>query len=451
MADPRVPTARVVVVGAGFAGLSAAKALANSGAEVTLIDRHIYSTFQPLLYEVATGGLNPGDVAHALRIFTRRKGLRYRHGTLSSLDAERRQLVLESGESLSYDYLVLATGAAVNYFGVPGAAEHAFSLYSRADAVTLRDALMARLEQRAATGAGGGVTLVVVGGGPTGIETAGALAELRNTALAVAFPELDRRQMRVVLVEQAADLLGPFHPRLRRYTLRQLRQRGVEVRLGAAIRAVGADTVTLEGNETLPADLTVWAAGVGVPTAVAEWSLPQGKGGRLVVQADLRVEGHERIFAAGDLALCGTDGLPQLAQPAIQTGRHAGRQIGRLMLAQPTEPFRYKDKGIMATIGRRAAVVQVPFGIRLAGTPAWAVWLGLHIVMLLGNRNRASALLNLAWRYLSWPEGSGIIVGDLPELQPVAGPAGPPDDHRQAGRRPGDDGGRRAGPVAGAD
>jgi NADH dehydrogenase len=402
-----------VIVGAGFAGLAAARALGGSGATVTLVDRHIYSTFQPLLYQVATAGLNPGDVAYALRSFARKRRLRYRHGALRSVDPAGRRAVLEDGQALGYDYLVLSTGAAVSHFGVPGAAEQAFSLYTRSDAIALRDALMARLEHRAKAGSGP-ITLVVVGGGPTGIETAGALAELRD-ALALTFPELDPRQMRVILVEREPELLGPYHRRLRRYTLRQLERRGVEVRLGTAIQAVGPREVVLEGGEALQADLTVWAAGVAVPKEVKGWGLPQGNGGRILVAADLRVQGEERIFAAGDLASWGDRGLPQLAQPAIQTGRHAGRQIGRLMIGEPTQPFRYRDKGVMATIGRRAAVAQLPFGIRLRGTVAWLAWLGLHIVMLLGNRNRASALLNLSWRYLSWPEGSGIIVGDLPE------------------------------------
>jgi NADH dehydrogenase len=404
-----------VVVGAGFAGLAAAKVLSRFDADVTLVDRRIYSTFQPLLYQVATGGLNPGDVAYSVRTFVRRKHLHYRHGTVCAVDADHQEIILEVGEALPYDYLVLATGAAVNHFGVPGAAEHAFSLYTRSDAIALRDALMARLERRAEAGTGGGLTLVVVGGGPTGIETAGALAELRNAALAVAFPELDRHQMRVVLVEQSQELLGLFAPALRRYTLRQLQRRGVEVRLNTAIRAVAADRVTLEGGESVPADLTVWAAGVTVPPETKGWGLPQGRGGRLEVETDLRVKGHDRIFAAGDLAILGAEGLPQLAQPAIQTGRHAARQVGRLLRGEPTEPFRYRDKGIMATIGRRAAVAQLPFRIHLRGTVAFLAWLGLHIDMLLGHRNRASALLNLSWRYLSWPEGSGIIVGDIPE------------------------------------
>lgn len=402
------------MVGAGFAGLSVARALRRSVASVTLVDRNIYSTFQPLLYQVATGGLNPGDVSYPIRGFARKHRSRYRHGTVTTIDTERRHVVLADGTTLPWDYLVLATGATVNHFGVPGAAEHSLSLYTRTDAISLRDRLMSLLEQRASGARSGDVTMVVVGGGATGVEVAGTLAELRSTALAVAFPEIPPEHVHVVLVEQAPVLLGPFHESSQAYSLRALRARGVDVRLGATIEAVEDGAVRLAGGERLPADLTVWAAGVRVPEGVSASGLPQGRGGRILVDPDLRVQGHERIFAVGDVALTDPP-VAQLANPALQAGAHAGDQIRALLEGRPTEPFRYRDLGTMATIGRRAAVVELPRAVRLTGTLAWLAWLALHIVRLLGNRNRVSTLVNLAWRYLAWPGGSGVIVGDVPD------------------------------------
>jgi NADH dehydrogenase len=428
----------VVILGGGFGGLAAARALSEGGADrfprpgVTLIDRHIYSTFQPLLYQVATGGLNPGDVAYPIRSFASRHTVRYRHGTVARIDAAGRRVVLADGFEVPYDYLVVAVGADVNYFGVPGAAEHSAALYTRGESLDLRDALMGRLE-RLASRAGPGATLsvVVVGGGPTGVEMAGALAELRSAGLRAAYPELDPGTLRVLLVEQGDRLLASFTPRLSRYTLRQLCHRGVEVRFHTAITEVGPAFVCLADGSSLPADLTVWAAGVTVPARVRKWGLPEARDGRILVTGDLRVQGHERIFAVGDVAVDPDRPLPQLAQPAIQMGEHAGGQILRLVAGRSTQQFRYHDKGTMAAIGRRAAVVQLPSGIKLTGTVAWLAWLGLHIVYLLGNRNRASALLNLSTRYLFWPNAAGVIVGDIREAdEPPGAPATASDDVR---------------------
>ena len=230
-------------------------------------------------------------------------------------------------------------------------------------------------------------------------------------AISAVYPEIDPATIRVILVEQGPEVLGPFDRRLRQYALRQLQRRRVEVWPNTSVSRVESDHVTFEDGRTVDANLTIWAAGV----AVKNWGLPQGRGGRIAVREDLRVFGYDRVFAAGDVAITSDDPLPQLAQPAIQSGRHAGLQIRRLIEGHETEPLHYHDKGTMATIGRRAAVVQLPGDIRLTGTPAWLAWLGLHIVTLLGGRNRVSALLNLSWRYVSWPSGNGVIVGDVPE------------------------------------
>jgi NADH dehydrogenase len=415
---------RVIVVGAGFAGLTAARGLARSSARVMLIDRHVYSTFQPLLYQVATAGLNPGDVIYPVRVCTRKLGVRFRLGELTGIDSHARRITLADGGQYDYDYLVLATGVSAAYYGIRGAAEHTIGLYTRRDAITLRDNIMARLE-RIDIGPAKDVNFTVVGGGATGVELAGALAEL-YAALDTAFPELDRARVHIRLVEQFPVLLGPFQDSLQRYAYDQLRRRGVDIHLNAKIGEVTADSVRLESGDDLPSDLSVWAAGVAAPSAVAGWGLPQGRSGRISVGPDLRVAGQDRIFAGGDIAVNAEQPLPQLAQPAIQAGRHIAGQIRRLAAGQPTFPFEYHDKGIMATIGRRSAVVQLPWGprgLRFRGTIAWLAWLGLHLVTLLGGRNRLSALLNLSYRYLSWHHGGGIIVGDDP---PAALPGGPP-------------------------
>ena len=412
LAPPDAP--RVIVVGAGFGGLAAVAELARAGMQVMLIDHHGYSTFQPLLYQVATGGLNPGDVAYSARAFTRRQGARFRLGELTGVDVAARRITLADGGQFEYDYLILATGVSAAYYGVSGAAEHSLGLYTRRDAVTLRDHIMARLERLDIAGPGKDVNFTVVGGGATGVELAGALAELRATALDAAFPEVDLASVHITLVEQAPVLLAPFQPVLQEYARRELVRRGVEVRLSTEISEVTGDRVVLANGEDLPSDVTIWAAGVTAPAAVGRLGLPQGRGGRILTGPDLRVHGQERVFAVGDVALVDGLPLPQLAQPAIQAGRHAARQVERLVKGRPPVTFAYHDKGIMATVGRRSAVVELPHGLRVRGTLAWLAWLGLHLVTLLGGRNRLSALLNLSWRYVSWGRGGGVIVGDDP-------------------------------------
>jgi NADH dehydrogenase len=403
---------RVIVVGAGFAGVTAVAELHRAGAAVLLVDRNVYSTFQPLLYQVATGGLNPGDVAYPLRTFARKKAARFRPGELAGIDPDGRRITLTDGTVLGYDYLVLGTGVSAAYYGVTGAAENTFGLYTRHDAVALRDHIMARLERLDIEGRGNAVHFTVVGGGATGVELAGALAELR--ADADAFPEVDQADVHIRLVEMAPALLAPFHPKLQSYALTELRRRGVDVHLDTKIAEITADQVILANGDKVPSDVTVWAAGVSAPGAVQGWGLPQGHGGRIEVGPDLRVAGQDRIFAIGDVALIEGQPLPQLAQPAIQTGRHAARQIALLQAGRPTRPFRYHDKGIMATIGRRSAVVELAHGTRIHGTLAWLAWLALHLFYLLGGRNRLSALVNLSYRYLVWGHGGGVIVGDDP-------------------------------------
>ncbi len=406
---------RVLVVGAGFGGLSAVSALARSGFAVTLADRHIYSTFQPLLYQVATAGLAPSDVAYPLRGFARKHGARFRHGELARIDTAARVAWFADGRQAGYDYLILATGVAAAFYGITGAAEYSHGLYTLHDATTLRERLMTALEQLSLGAITGDVTVTIVGGGATGVELAGTVADLRNLALPASYPDIRRDRVHIRLVEQAPALLAPFRPPLREYARQQLLARGVDLRLNAQIKEITADRIILADGEELPSDLTAWAAGVaGDAAGQREWGLPRGPGGRLVVGPDLRVKGQDRVFAIGDIAVIDGAPLPQLAQPALQMGRHAAEQIRHLRAGQPSTAFRYHDKGIMATIGSRSAVVQLADGIRFRGTLAWLAWLGLHLVTLLGNRNRINALINLSWRYLSWQRGGGFIVGDDP-------------------------------------
>ena len=418
-ADPGAP--HVVICGAGFGGLSAISRLTRAGMRVTLVDGHLYSTFQPLLYQVATAGLNPGDVAYPAGGFAGRYGAVFRRGELAAIDPASRRIKLSNGHDLDYDYLIVATGVTTAFYGVKGAAEHTFGLYTRTDAIMLRDHLMAGFERLSVDP--GDLNVTVVGGGATGVELAGTLAELRRTVLGATFPDVDPARVHVRLVEMAPHLLGPFHPKLQEYARAQLLERGVDVRLDTRIEEVTADQVRLAHGEDLPSDIAVWAAGVAAGPGVAGWGLPQGKNGRIVVGPDLRVQGQDRIFAVGDIAVNPEDPTPQLAQPALQMGRHAARQIVRLEGKQPTEPFTYHDKGIMATIGRRSAVVQLAGGLRLRGTVAWLAWFALHLVYLLGGRNRVTSLINLAYRYLFWGHGVAVIVGDEPvseQEQPVA-------------------------------
>jgi NADH:ubiquinone reductase (H+-translocating) len=415
-AESRGP--RVIVIGGGFAGLAALHALRGSGAAVTLVDRNVYSTFQPLLYQVATAGLTSSDVAYPLWSVTRKTGARFHRGQLAELDTAGRRVKLDDGTELPYDYLILATGVSANFFGIPGADQQSMSLYTRRDAVALRERLESELERRSWGGEQADLGITIAGGGATGVELAGTLAELRNIALPAAFPGIDPATVNITLVEQAPALLAAFRPKEREYARRQLLRRGVEVRLNATIKELAPGEVKLADGTSLRSDIIVWAAGVAAPDSTGRLGLARGHAGRFLVGHDLRVRGEDRVFAAGDISVSEKDPVAQLAQPAIQEGRHAAEQIRRLMAGQETTEFRYHDKGTMATIGSRSAVVELPVGIRLRGTLAWLAWLGLHLYTLLGNRQRVVTLVNLSWRYLTWSRGGGIIVGDDPASDP---------------------------------
>ncbi|MEU4575448.1 MULTISPECIES: NAD(P)/FAD-dependent oxidoreductase [Nonomuraea] len=393
-----VKRARVVVVGAGFAGLAATKRLARAGALVTLVDRNPYSTFQPLLYQVATAGMGLSDVSYPIRTFAAKwPNVRTRRATLTRVLADERRVEFEDGTGLDYDYLVLATGVTTNWLGIEGAEANALPIYSLHDAAALRDRLGQYLEDTA-LGRRKSTHVVVVGAGATGVEMAGTLAELRRRTLPLTHPEIGPDRTSVTLVERFEYVLAPYKPRLRDATAAALRRRGVKLRLGSTVAAVEEDAVLLSDGTRLPSDLTVWALGVTAPEQVGSWGLEQGKGGRITLTDALNVPGHPEIFVAGDLS-GQPEPQPQLAQPAIQMGDHAGRQIAAAIQGRPPQRFSYRDPGIMATVGKGEAVLQLPNGLTVRGFPAWLVWIFIHVSYLLGGRNRASVLLNFFWRY----------------------------------------------------
>jgi len=407
----------VVVVGAGFGGLSATDELSKEGFRVTLLDRFPYNTFQPLLYQVATGGLNPGDVTYALRYFAaRHEGARFRVAEVVGIDHDQHQVICDDGVRVDFDYLIIGNGITTNHFGIPGAAEYTMSMYTRAEALRVRDTIFGSLEIISGEPemSTHGFTVVIVGGGPTGVEMAGQLAELKSETIPSIYPEINPARLHVVLVEMMDRLLAPFDESLQKYTLQELIKRGVDVRLNTAITEIEPDRVDFKDGSSMPVDLVIWAAGVSGDPVVRNWGLPIGRAGRIEINDDTRVVGEERIFAIGDASVAVNTPLPQLAQPAIQMGRFAAKQIARLHRGLETQTFHYHDKGTMATIGRGDAVLQVPVGLKLTGVLAWVGWIVLHIAYLLGGRNRVQTLINLGSRYFG-PRRSNAIVGDVLE------------------------------------
>jgi NADH dehydrogenase len=421
----------VVVVGAGFGGLAVAKGLRRAPVDVELVDSNNFHLFQPLLYQVATAGLDADDVAYAVRgIFRGQKNVTVHMAKVTGVHLDRKALTLDRGENesdeLTYDTLVIAAGAVSASYGIDGVDEHAINLKDLDDALDLRLAVLERFE-RAATDPGmvqrGELNVVLCGGGPTGVETAGAMMELFTKVLAKDFSKLDVRSARVILVEAAPRLLGAMSDKSGDRALRTLTRRGVEVITGAGVRSVEAEgqryVVKLTDGSSLPAGVVVWAAGVRAHPLAESLGVELTKAGRIVVNDDLTIPGHPEVFAIGDIAaspaaaVAGTDGavvLPQVAQVAIQGGRHAARQIVRRFQGAAPERFTYRDKGTMATIGRADAVTELPNGVRLSGFPGWIAWLGLHLVYLMGFRNRANVLLNWAWNYLTYDRHSRIVA-----------------------------------------
>jgi NADH dehydrogenase len=407
---------QVVVIGGGFGGLAAVHGLRDTDVDVTLIDRHTYNIFQPLLYQVATATLNAGDITWFLRsIRAHQHNVRFRKGTVLSIDHASRTITLDSEQEIRYDYLIIAAGVTANFFDIPGAAAESMPLYTRSQALALRDKVFAKLEEAVINGQDRDLRILVVGGGATGVETAGALAELRNNDLPITFPELNPHRTHITLVEQSPFLLAPFHPHLREYARTSLEKRGVDLRLDTSVKQVRPDGVILDDQSFVPADVVVWASGVHVHDQVARWNVPQGRGGRITVDNHLRVIGLDGVFAVGDIAVeDGNRALPQLAQPARQGGAYVAAHLSSQLTGKKTNPFKYHDKGALATIGRNSAVAQVNGLPRLTGFIAWVMWIVIHVFSLLGNRNRLATMLNLSARYLFWHRSHNAIVGETP-------------------------------------
>ncbi len=408
---------RVVIVGAGFGGLACARRLANRPVDVVLVDRHNYHLFTPLLYQVATALLNPSDIAYPIRaVFRRARNVRVVLGEVVGADAHAKVVRLGCGaqNSLSYDYLVLACGSSNHFFGMGELAAVAFPLKDLSEGMALRNHLLscfekaARLDDRQARRPW--MTFVLVGGGPTGVELAGAFSELIRLVLVKDFPELDMKQVRIVLVEARDRLLPTFPAALGEDAMRRLERRQIEVRLGTRLERVQGDDVVLSDRKRIVTKTLVWAAGVRPGRLVTALGLPTTGSGRIAVDEALRVRGHEKLFAIGDIAAVPYGGgeMPMLSAPAIQEGRFVAEAILKLERGLDPGRFRYRDKGIMATIGRNAAVAQLG-KLRFKGFVGWVMWLVVHLYFIIGFRNRISVLLEWAWDYFRYDRPIRLI------------------------------------------
>lgn len=406
---------RVVVAGAGFGGLRTARRLAGAGFDVVVVDRRNYHTFLPLLYQVAAAELEPGQVAYPVRgVFRGLRDIRFALAEIRGIDRENR-LLKTSGPDIPYDCLVLALGSETNHFGVPGAKAHCFGMKSLEDGVALRNHIMNMFEQASLETdpeiQRRLLTFVVVGGGPTGVEFAGALAELIRGPLAKDYPLLNLSQARVVLLEAVSALLTPFPERLREYALLKLGRMGVEVCLGAQVGRVTPDAVLMKDGSELPTRTVVWTAGVRGTELASKLGFETGPGGRVPVRDTLQSQVDPNIFLIGDMALfTGPKGpLPMVGPVAMQQGLLAADNVKRLLAGKKLKPFRYHHKGIMATIGRAAAVVSMG-RLNFTGPLAWATWLFVHLLMLIGFRNRLAVVINWAWDYLFFERAARLLM-----------------------------------------
>jgi NADH dehydrogenase len=420
----------VVVIGAGFGGLACTRRLAGAPVDVVLVDRHNYHLFTPLLYQVASALLNPSEVAIPVRSILGQSGARFRMADVTGIDPERR-LVLTRDGPIAYDWLVIAVGSQTAYFGKDGVRRSSFGVKVLPDALALRNRILGQLEAASRMGdpvaRRRALTFVVVGGGPTGVEYAGALVELFRLVVGRDFPDLAPEELEVTLVEMGDRLLAEFPVALSEYARRRLERLGVNVRTGTAVEEYGdGGRVRLRGGAAIETDTLIWAAGVR-PTRLAE-TVPfaRARSGRLEIDEFLRVRGEKRVFAIGDVAQVEQDGrpLPQMAPPAMQAGRQVADNILRALRGEAMVPFRYRDKGIMAVIGRNAGVARIG-GLDLKGFVGWAGWLFVHLYYLIGFRNRLAVLARWAWYYLLYDRPIRIIArARVPDgATPI-----PPDD-----------------------
>ncbi|MCC6484855.1 MAG: NAD(P)/FAD-dependent oxidoreductase [Armatimonadetes bacterium] len=412
---------RVVIVGAGFGGLWAARQLRRAPVDVTLIDQNNYHTFVPLLYQVAAAELEPEAIISPVRSLLRgQKNIRFALGRVMDVDLERRLVRTQTNE-FAYDYLVMASGSRSHFFGIPGANEHTYPLKSLKQGVALRNRILCCFEnaaqqtdprRRARL-----LTFVIVGGGPTGVEFAGALSELVRGPLVRDYPWLNRGDARIVLLEASDRLLSTMPARLGRYAAARLRKMGVEVRLNTPVTRVTPEFVELSGKEQIFTPTAVWTAGVSGDPLSASVQLPIGKGNRVSVRDTLQIDDRPEVFVVGDTAIGqGAAALPMLAPVATQQGVHVARSIARSARGKPVKPFRYFDKGTMATIGRNAAVAHIRW-LSFTGLMAWVLWLAVHLYELIGFRNRLIVLVNWAWDYLFVDRPIRLI------MSPANGPA----------------------------
>jgi NADH dehydrogenase len=400
---------KIVILGGGFGGLTAARALTKI-ADVTVVDRHNFQTFLPLLYQVSTAGLAADHVAYPIRGALRKTGAKFRMASPISIDHKNKQVKLDSSELLDFDHLIIALGSTTADFGIPGVNEYALGMKSVHEALTIRAEVMRRFEDLCRFEDSTRFTISVIGGGPTGVEMAGALAELVRGPLksdqANAAAHID-----VQLIEAGDRLLPPFSPSLSARTKKDLEKLGVKVMLNSAVKALAHREVVLKDGTTLPSEITVWAAGVQGSPAMQQLNLPV-VGNRLAVDPSLQVKNYPNIWALGDIAgALGEDGrpLPMVAPVAIQQGKFIAKQIERITKQKPLKAFSYLDKGSMATIGRNKAVVEVK-GLKLTGTIAWLTWLWLHLFYLLGGRNKIGTMADWTWNYLTFDRGNRHIM-----------------------------------------
>lgn len=416
-----MPLPKVVIIGAGFGGLSCARALAGKPVDVLLVDRHNYHLFTPLLYQVASSLLNPSDIAYPIRAVFRKAGnVRVRVSDVVGADFDGHWVAVRESEQgaamvrLAFDYLVLALGSSSNFFGNTAVANAAHGLKDLPEAFELRNHVLRCFEAASREPDEDArrpwLTFAIVGGGPTGVEYAGALVELIRLVLVKDYPELNLRKVHIVLVEARDQILPAFPKALGDDAELRLRQRGIDVRLNTRVESVADDVITLSGGERLRSQTLVWAAGVKPNELVAHLRLPLTKSGRVEVDQHLRVAGYERVFAIGDIASVPyrRGEMPQLSAPAMQEGRCVARNVLRAIRGAPLETFRYFDKGIMATIGRHDAVAQLG-GLGLKGLIGWLAWLFVHLYYIIGFRNRIVVLIEWAWDYFRYDRPIRLI------------------------------------------
>ena len=418
-----MPRPHVVVVGAGFGGLSAAKTLSRADAAVTVVDRRNHHLFQPLLYQVATAALSPGDIAYPIRaIFRKQPNTRVLLDDLLEVEPDRRQVVLGEGR-LSYDFLILATGARHAYFGHPEWEREAPGLKTLEDALEIRRRILLAFERAErepdSSRRGPLLTFVIIGGGPTGAELAGAIGEISRRVLVSDFRAIDPREARILLLEAGPRILPSFPESLSRRAAEDLAARGVEIRTGSAVTSVARDSVEV-GGRRIEAATILWAAGVAAPPLGRFLGAPLDRAGRVLVAPDLSVPGHPEIFVVGDLAafLHQTgQPLPGVAQVAIQQGRRAAQNALELAAGRPTVAFHYSDPGNLAVLGRGAAIADLG-RVRLTGLAAWLFWSFVHILYLIGFRNRVIVFVEWAWAFFTWQRGARLITGPIEESSP---------------------------------